>query len=65
MVSQLLDTAIYSLVVWWGTVDLETALALGAAKYLFKLVVAVVDTAFIYWARNLFLHRHPAGAQAA
>jgi len=65
MASQLLDTAIYSLVVWWGTVDLETALALGAAKYLFKLVVAVVDTAFIYWARNLFLQRHPTEAQVA
>ena len=28
MTSQLLDTAIYSLVVWWGTVDLATALKL-------------------------------------
>lgn len=53
MSSQVVDTAIYSLVVWWGTVDLVTALQLGAAKYVFKLVIAAVDTAFIYWAKTM------------
>jgi uncharacterized PurR-regulated membrane protein YhhQ (DUF165 family) len=59
MASQAVDTTIYSLVVWWGTVDLRSALALGAAKYLFKLVIAAIDTAFIYWARSSFLKQHP------
>jgi uncharacterized integral membrane protein (TIGR00697 family) len=59
MASQALDTTIYSLVVWWGTVDLRTALALGGAKYLFKLVIAAIDTIFIYWARSSFLKHHP------
>ena len=62
MASQAIDTTIYSLVVWWGTVDLRTALALGGAKYVFKLVIAIIDTAFIYWARHNFLKRHPADA---
>jgi hypothetical protein len=53
MSSQVVDTIIYSLVVWWGTVDLVTALQLGAAKYLFKIVIAAVDTAFIYWAKTM------------
>jgi len=58
--SQILDTAIFSLVAWWGTVDLVTALKLGAAKYVFKLVIAAIDTAFIYWARGMFRrHRVP------
>jgi queuosine precursor transporter len=57
MASQLLDTALYSLVVWWGTVDLRTALALGAAKYVFKLAIAAIDTVFIYWARASFRRR--------
>ena len=35
MASQALDTALYSLVVWWGTVDLITAIQLGLAKYIF------------------------------
>jgi len=63
--SQAIDTVIYSLVVWWGTVDLRTALALGGAKYVFKLVIAAIDTVFIYWARQDFLRRYPAEVPAA
>ena len=58
MGSQILDTAIYSLVAWWGTVDLVTALNLGAAKYVFKLAIAMIDTSFIYWARSMFRKNH-------
>jgi len=54
MCSQILDTAVFSLVVWWGTVDLITALKLGAVKFGFKMVIAMIDTTFIYWARSLF-----------
>ncbi len=61
--SQVVDTTIYSLVAWWGIVDLRTALALGAAKYGFKVVIAAIDTLFIYWARNSFRQR--AAAEAA
>ena len=57
MSSQVVDTVLYSLVVWWGTVDLNTALALGTVKYAFKLAIAVIDTAFIYWARATY-RRH-------
>jgi uncharacterized integral membrane protein (TIGR00697 family) len=52
MISQLVDTLLYSFVVWWGIVDLETALQLGAVKYGFKLAIAAIDTPFIYWARG-------------
>ncbi len=51
-VSQAIDTAIYSAVVWWAVLDLRTAIQLAAAKYVFKLIVAVLDTPFIYWARS-------------
>ncbi|MEQ9560971.1 MAG: queuosine precursor transporter [Woeseiaceae bacterium] len=51
--SQALDTLIFSLVTWWGIVDLITALQLGAAKYGFKIFIAMFDTAFIYWAKRL------------
>ena len=61
--SQVVDTAIYSLVAWWGIVDLKTALALGAAKYVFKVAIAAIDTVFIYWARYNF--RRQAVAEAA
>ena len=52
MTSQLVDTTLYSLVVWWGVVELHTALQLGAAKYFFKILIAAFDTPFIYWARG-------------
>ena len=56
--SQIVDTTIYSLVAWWGIVDLVTALQLGAAKYLFKIIIAGIDTVFIYWARASFRRRN-------
>ncbi len=59
MSSQLLDTAIYSLVTWWGIVDLKTTLQLGAAKYLFKVIIAGIDTAFLYWAKASYRRRDP------
>jgi uncharacterized integral membrane protein (TIGR00697 family) len=52
MLSQGIDTALYSLVVWWGTVSLITAIELALAKYVFKLAIAALDTPFIYWARG-------------
>ncbi len=52
MASQTIDTTLYSLVVWWGVVDLETAIQLGLAKMAFKRGIAAFDTPFIYWARS-------------
>jgi queuosine precursor transporter len=59
--SQALDTVIFALITWWGIVDLATALQLGAAKYVFKVAIAVIDTAFIYWAKRLHRLRGPVG----
>jgi uncharacterized PurR-regulated membrane protein YhhQ (DUF165 family) len=50
LLSQAIDTLIYGLVVWWGLVDLVTALQLAGAKYVFKFTIAVIDTPFIYLA---------------
>ena len=52
MASQTIDTTLYSLVVWWGVVGLETAIQLGLAKMAFKIGIAAFDTPFIYWARS-------------
>jgi len=54
--SQAVDTLIYSFVVWWGVVDLKTALQLGMVKYAFKVAIAAIDTPFIYWARSWTHH---------
>lgn len=52
MVSQAIDTLIYGIVVWWGVVEFATAMQLALAKYLFKIIIALVDTPFIYLARD-------------
>ena len=52
MLSQAIDTVIYGVVVWWGVVDFVTAMQLAAAKYLFKIIIALTDTPFLYWART-------------
>lgn len=65
MGSQAIDTLIYSLVAWWGIVDLKTALALGAAKYVFKVGIAMIDTVFIYWAKHAYAQRRPADTAPA
>ena len=50
--SQALDTVIYGIVVWWCVVDFETAMQLALAKYFFKVLIAIIDTPFIYIARE-------------
>ena len=50
--SQALDTIIYGIVVWWGVVDFQTAMQLALAKYFFKVLIAIIDTPFIYMARE-------------
>ncbi len=52
LLSQIVDTLIYGLIVWWGIVDLGTALQLAGAKYIFKFIIAIIDTPFIYMART-------------
>jgi hypothetical protein len=52
LLSQMVDTIIYGLVVWWGLVELTTALQLAGAKYIFKFAIAIIDTPFIYLARS-------------
>lgn len=61
MASQTIDTLLYSFVVWWGVVDLQTAIQLGIVKYGFKLAIAAFDTPFIYWARSWSRHDDPTG----
>lgn len=59
--SQTLDTVLYAAVVWWPVliekhsdpmVALQIAFQLAIVKYFFKVFIALIDTFFIYWARN-------------
>ena len=50
--SQAVDTVLYAVIVWGPIVGLSTAFKLSLAKYIFKVIIAIFDTPFIYWARN-------------
>lgn len=52
MTSQGVDTLIYAVVVWTAVFDFKTGLELALIKYVFKIIIALVDTPFIYWARH-------------
>jgi len=64
LASQFTDTSIYSLLAWWGLLPLREPLLLGAAKYVFKVIIAAIDTIFIYWARASFRARQERAVSA-
>jgi hypothetical protein len=53
MASQLIDTLIYQFT-WVLATDLTFIQAFGisVAKYVIKVLIALIDTIFIYWVRN-------------
>ena len=51
--SQLIDTLIYQFTWIIATgMDWETALMLALTKYVFKVLIALIDTVFIYWVKR-------------
>jgi hypothetical protein len=50
--SQALDTLLYATIVWGPIVGIWTAIELAFAKYVIKVIIAIIDTFFIYWARS-------------
>ncbi len=53
LLSQLIDTMIYQATWVIATgMDWSTAFALAITKYVFKVIIALVDTIFIYWVRK-------------
>ena len=53
MTSQLIDTLIYQFTWVFATgMDWSTALMLALTKYVFKVLIAAIDTIFIYWVKK-------------
>lgn len=53
MVSQAIDSIIFCSIALWGLFDTSTWLQILATTYLLKLLVAAIDTPFIYLAKRL------------
>ncbi|MCD6395968.1 MAG: queuosine precursor transporter [Spirochaetaceae bacterium] len=52
MVSQLLDTLIFTLIAFWGVFETSVLIDIMLSTYVLKWVVALLDTPFLYVARN-------------
>jgi len=53
MVSQAIDSIIFCTIALWGVFDTNTWVQILATTYLLKLIVAAIDTPFIYLAKRL------------
>jgi len=53
LVSQGLDSAIFCLIAFWGVFETNVLIEIFITTYLFKAVVALLDTPFIYLAKRL------------
>ena len=52
-ISQLIDTAIFTSIAFWGAVETSVFVSILLTTYLFKVIVALGDTPFMYLARRL------------
>ncbi len=50
-VSQLIDSAVFSFVAFWGLFDTSIVLQIALTTYFLKIIVAVIDTPFLYLSR--------------
>jgi uncharacterized integral membrane protein (TIGR00697 family) len=53
MVSQALDSVIFTLVAFYGTVPTGVLGEIVLSTYVLKFIVAACDTPFVYWARKI------------
>jgi len=53
LTSQLIDTVIFTFIAFWGVYPNRVFLSILITTYLFKAVVALLDTPFMYWARKI------------
>ncbi|NCC66426.1 MAG: VUT family protein [Spirochaetia bacterium] len=54
IVSQLIDTLIFTLIAFWGVYPTEVLLDIVISTYVLKWVVAMLDTPFMYLARHWY-----------
>ena len=52
MVSQLIDSLVFSFIAFWGLFPKEVFIEILITTYIFKWIVAALDTPFIYLAKN-------------
>ena len=54
MISQLIDSVIFTFIAFWGLMPTNQFLEILATTYILKLIVAAIDTPFLYIAKLLY-----------
>lgn len=58
MISQLLNTLLYTVFAFYGTYPIDTLVSIFISSYLIYIVTSLLDTPFVYWCRNIHDKHH-------
>jgi uncharacterized integral membrane protein (TIGR00697 family) len=53
MISQLLNTFLYTFLAFYGTYPIETLVTIFTSSYIIYFVTSLLDTPFVYWCRKI------------
>ena len=53
MVSQLINTLLYTFLAFYGTYGISTLISIFASSYLIYFIISLLDTPFVYWCRQI------------
>ena len=53
MISQLLNTLLYTFFAFYGTYQTETLVTIFTSSYIIYIITSLLDTPFVYWARKI------------
>ena len=53
MISQLLNTLLYTALAFYGTYDLSTLVSIFCSSYIIYIITSLLDTPFVYWCRKI------------
>ena len=61
MISQFLNTFLYTLLAFYGTYSIQTLVSIFASSYVIYLITSLLDTPFVYWCREIYRRNYATG----
>ena len=58
MISQMLNTLLYTTFAFYGTYSLQTLMSIFISTYLIYFCTSLIDTPFVYWSRRIYEKHH-------
>lgn len=63
LISQLLNTLLYTFLAFYGTYPIQTLISIFISSYFIYVVTSLLDTPFVYWSRKI--HKRQSASDAA